>query len=300
MIRFKSFLSRAAIPCAVAILISSNTAQADTIGVNLGPALGYAILGVNGGSSPLITLSAVTVHGDVGLGPNVTLANNAPSEITGTLYQTTAGSATGPGLFGGGKVTKDLTSAAAAALAASTNFADNSLFAPNSTINGNVTTSTTINRVGALTVVDINGDINLNNNNLTINGNLGDNIIVNISGALTLTGTASIVLTGGLTSQNVVLNFFGGSGAPAFNTHVGDVVNGIVLAPHRDGQLDGTWNGELIFGYNNLTLLSDANVYGQTTPVGAPGVPLPSAALGGIGLFGLLAAGRRSRRQGAK
>ena len=69
-------------------------------------------------------------------------------------------------------------------------------------------------------------------------------------------------------------------------THVDEVVDGIVLAPHSSLNLDGTFNGELISGGSSIALLSNAIVNSA--------VPEPAAlSLLGLPAIGLLLRKRR-------
>jgi hypothetical protein len=106
-------------------------------------------------------------------------------------------------------------------------------------------------------VIKVNGNIDLNNANLTLSGPSNASFIIDVSGNLTLVGTASL-LTSGVSDRNALYNFTGSNAS--INTHVGDVVNGVLLADGSSSQmtLDGTFNGELIG--NDITLMSGAVV----------------------------------------
>ena len=250
----------------------------------LGAAGNYAILELNTATAGThFTASLVTVNGSVGVSHLSSLTNMAPSIINGTVYYQDGGSVTGPGHFNGTPATvqQNMTQAVTDAMTANQ---QDALLTANQTISGNVTTSQTFSAVGALTVVDIGGDINLNNNNITLSGNANDIFVINVGGNLSLVGTASLSLSGGVTAEHVLYNFTGGSTSShgSFNTHVGDVVNGTMLAPFYDMNLDGTWNGELIGGPNSISLLSGA-IVNQHSMVPEPATYL-SLALG-IGAF---------------
>ncbi len=245
---------------------------ADNI-VGLGAASDFTVLGLDTSSQgTAINASLVTINGTVGVSDLSTLVNMAPSVINGTVFYQTAGSVTGPGHFNGVPPTEQqsLTQAVTDALNAS---AQNALLTPNTTVTGNVTTAHTFTAAagtGIDTVIDITGSINLNNANITLSGNSSDRFLVNVGGSLSLTGTASLALTGGVTASNVIYNFTGDGSGGSFNTHVGDAVNGTLLAPGYSMTLDGTFNGALIGGPTGISLMSGVVVNGH------PFVPEPS------------------------
>ncbi len=130
--------------------------------------------------------------------------------------------------------------------------------------------------LAAMTPTQTFGSINLNNSNLTItetvvgtyvfdftnislnhpaslvlNAPAGSTVIVNISGSVQLNGSSNggwMVIGGGLTSTNVIYNFTGtGSVLHTAGGGNGSVIQGIVLAPNGQVQLDpGEVEGEVI------------------------------------------------------
>lgn len=214
-------------------------ALAQTAAPGLGQAGGYAVLALTG---TRMDLSNVTINGNAGAGPNGSANLAAPSTINGTLFtdpSIPSGSIAKAGKATGGIVTKSLSGAVAGALSASSTLAG---LTPSQTLSG-ITSPTTIHHTGSVTVVNVNGDINLNNENLTLDGGRTDSFILNIQGTLTLVGSASLNLTGGVLSQNVFDNFVGSSGT--LTTHVGDVINGVLLAPNYSTNPDGFSRGQL-------------------------------------------------------
>jgi hypothetical protein len=250
-------IAAAAISLPVVPLVSAQTAAP-----GLGQASGYAVLTLTG---TRMDLNNVTINGNAGAGPNGSVNLAAPTTINGTLYtdpSIPAGSITKAGNATGGIKSKSLSGAVADALSASSTFAG---LTPSQTLSS-ITSATTINRTGPVTVIKVNGDINLNNQNLTLNGGSTDSFVLNIQGTLTLVGSASLNLTGGLLAQNVFYNFIGSSGT--ITSHVGDTVNGVVLAPTYDLNLDGVYNGAVIIGGTTASFMSASTVNG-TTPAAA-------------------------------
>lgn len=282
----RRFVTMTGLVLAFFACLAALPAHADSF-ANLGVAGNYGVLGINGGN---IVLSAVTVHGNVGDVQGGTISNMAPSSITGNVDIFTSSQYSGPGSLGGSKNIN-------AALMGSSGSVQTAVNNAISTIGGytnwqNVSVATNANNVfnagGTLTELRINGDINLNNFNITLNGGATQYIVVNVTGNLALTGTASLLLSGGITPDHVIY-YFNNAGC-TFNTHVGDTVSGIMLGPSCAMTLDGTWNGELISG-DGISLLSNANVNQPTTTTPEPG----SLALLGTGLLALGGLVRRSR-----
>lgn len=270
----------------------------------LGQAGNYAVFGLDAGSQgTTINLSNVYVTGNVGVSQYSTLQLMAPSTINGNVSYDLPSTLSYAGTLTGTSSYMNLSTAVTDAYNASSQAA---ALTPTQTVGGNITSNTTFTRSAAATtngaylnVVNVSGGINLNNANITLKGNASDYFVVNVSGNLSLTGTASLLLDG-VTADHVMYNFTGGSSTTpgTFNTHVGDVVNGTMLAPYYNMNLDGTWNGELIGGISDISLLSGATVTQEsfappsTTPEPPAGV---LALIGSIGL-GLASLIQRLRR----
>ena len=246
--------------CLAALLLAGVNANAALVDM-LGQAGKYAVLSLNGTD---LNLSNVTVNGDVGVGPNGSVELMAPSTVNGTLFvDPTASIKAQAGNATGGIVPQNLSQAVADAIAASNTFAG-----MNPTqIFSSLSAATTINGNGGLNVIKVTGDITLGGGNLTLNGGANDQFVFNIYGGMNLGGSSSVILNGGITATNVVFNFVGAGSS--LMTHVGNHVQGIVLAPQRDITFHGLF-GEVIGGGKTLTLMSGATVTGFNVPEVTP------------------------------
>ncbi len=239
--------------------------------INLGAASNYAVFELD---NNLFKLSNVTVNGDVAVGAGGTVNVVAPSVIDGDVYKDSTASVTNAGTITGAIYTQNMSQAvtdainasnAAKALAATQTF---SKITANKTITGN----------GGQNVIQVAG-LDLNNENLTLSGGANDKFYINITGDLIMDGTAKIILTGGVTSDNVLLNFTK-TGAKLTTKKMGNVINGIVLAPDSVISFYGTFNGRVIAGGGTMTFLSGAVVNGPSnTPIPEVSTFLPLGVL---------------------
>lgn len=265
--------------CALAGLLAAGTAAradsfADLLSGGAGPG-NYAVLGLANGT---INLSLVTVQGNVGIAAGGSIINLAPSKIAGNVYESASGQYSGPGTLTG-TTNINLPLLATNATAALTAASDAAAAAATLTFASGINSATVIAGVAGLNVIDVTGNINLNSANLTLSGPAGATFIINVSGGLSLVGTAGL-MSAGVADSNILYNFTASNAA--INTHIGDQVNGILLAAGSSSTmtLDGTFNGELIG--HNISLLSNAVV---NQPVVTPE---PAALLLlGTGLLGL-------------
>ncbi len=254
----------------------------------------FAVLGSAG--STTLNNQNVTINGNQGAVFDATISNAAPSTVNGNVYLDTKSQYSGPGTVTGSFITDDTTG---------TQNSDHNFMTATGTVqtaldnavtqlngfsfpatSGDITTGRTFNATGTLTEVKV-GNINLSTGeNLTLNGTSSDFFVVEVTGNLTLGGNAQLALTGGITPDHVIYYFT--SSTCSFNTHVGNVVNGIMLGEACNMDLDGTFNGELISD-NNIKLMSDATVNQPST------VPEPATLL----LFGtgLVSLGAWSRKR---
>jgi hypothetical protein len=225
--------------------------------INLGEAGQFTVLSLTGTD---LNLSNVTINGDVGVGPNGQSEVMSPSTVNGTLFKDPSATVSGPGNVTGGIQTKSLQQAVNDAISASNAFANLAATQMFSSISAAIT----INGNGGDNVIKLTGGINMGGGNITLNGGANDFFIFDIKGGLQLGGSASVVLSGGVTADHVVFNFLsaanGGDGS-SLMTHIGNTVQGTVLAVDRDITFHGI-NGMVIGGGNTLTLMSGATVNG--------------------------------------
>jgi choice-of-anchor A domain-containing protein len=202
--------------------------------VSLGTAANYAVLGLHGADISQSGSSAVTGNEGISRGGSLSLANHA--FVTGTVYEAAAHETNAPNPVINATL---LAQADADALAAA---AQAKALAPTQTF-GTITKSTVIHGNGGLNVISIRGDVRAP---LVLDGGANDVFVVNIQGDLKLGKNESLLLSGGVTAGHVLYNFTG-RGA-SVEIHAGTSVNGTILAPSADVQINGVLNGEVIGG----------------------------------------------------
>jgi hypothetical protein len=219
------------------------------------------------------------------------------SIITGTVYKDPTGTVTtgGGSVISGGIVTKSMSQAVSDAQAASSEFASAT---PNQTINGNLSSGMSFSpNPGGTEIIDITGNVNVGGSSiLSFTGTANDYYIVNVGGSFALGGTSAIVLSGGMTPQNLIFNIeLNNNNAVGLMLASGTHSFGTFLVPHSEAMLDGgtapnpVLVGAVIGGGASISIQSTAFVVG---------VPEPGSVtllvFGGTA-FGAVAAWRRRR-----
>jgi PEP-CTERM motif len=150
--------------------------------------------------------------------------------------------------------------------------------------------------------------VNLNNASvLTINGSPSDFVVVNVTDS-NPAFNGSIVLTGGITSDHVLFNMFGGdytthTGGPTLTISTnGQITTGVFLDPNGGMQINHSVLDGRFFGGDvvNQQIVSGADINAPTGPGTPPGVPEPATmllVLLGAPAIGVLAWRRRQARK---
>jgi len=292
----------------------ASSASADFIGMGAGQ---FAVLGQFNNNQT--NFNNGTITGDVGIG---TLATGTPhqftisnasvsgnirfsgaSNTTGLTPDPDPSSKTGPfAVSGGGSVSGNVV-ANDSAVATALNYVDGL----SQTLGGEsgtaltLTSSQTINASsgtldGSGNRIFTTSSVNLNNaSTLTIDGTASQYVVVNVSDNNPAFDGA-INLTGGITSDHVLFNMFGGNystftGGPTLTISTnGATTTGIFLDPNGGMQINHSvlngrfWGGDT----TNQQIVSGAFI---NAPLVA--TPLPSTAIAGIVLLGGLALARR-------
>ena len=146
--------------------------------------------------------------------------------------------------------------------------------------------------------------VNFPNGTFTINGSATDKVVLDVAAAANFHGI--IVLAGGITSDNVVINMFGGNyvthtGGPTLDVNTnGLVTTGTFLAPNSQMSLThATLDGRFFGGdTHDQQIVSGANI---NAPAVLP-TPEPATialALSGLATLGIARAWRGRRRKRA-
>ena len=169
----------------------------------------YAVFELGGNG---VAIAGSTINGDVAVGSGATFSLDSASTINGTVYNdpSNSGSSTdpNPNIINTGTITGGINS--------STSLSQAVTDAPSTvTIVGGMTpaqsfnglySGTTVSGTAGLNVISVSNGLYLSGagNNLTISGSASDQFVFNVSGGLALGDSASIVLTGGVTANNVL------------------------------------------------------------------------------------------------
>jgi choice-of-anchor A domain-containing protein len=279
--------------------------QARADGFSLGGATAYAVLYEGGGGNQL-SITNVTVNGNIGVAGTGTVQFSGPGTINGSLdfaasntgqFSNTNGSNVGPTStnYSVGAVQTDMNyvNTLSSTLGG---YAGNSV-AINVGNGGNqIINASSGNLVNGNEVFNVSGINFVNGATLTINGDgLGHNVVFNIGQSADGQFGGVIVLTGGLTSDNVLFNFVGGANlmggdssqlnnnGEAFLTGTFLDPNGAISVVHTD------LNGRIFGGDTTNMQIVSGDTINQ-----AIATPEPSSlALLATGLFSLVGFARR-------
>jgi hypothetical protein len=288
---------RLAVWIAAAMVSHAVAAHAGLIDAELGVAgpsdFQVLSLGSTSTSTTSLNLNASTVNGNVGVADDGKFTSSAPNSVSGSAYVGASVNTSGVQSPVSGKLVVNdslVTNAATAAFSASTYFAGLTPTLSTSLFNsGTISSNLTVTGSAGYNVVDLTS-FSLSGGNLTLSGPASAQFVINITGGFTGT-SGSVLLAGGLTADDVIFNITG-TGSTV-TTAVPDTVNAILLAPNRAITEDsGTYNGEVIGGYNQTITLMSSTVLSTPCTGGntcSASVPEPSS-LPLLG-FGLLALG---------
>jgi choice-of-anchor A domain-containing protein len=246
--------------------------------VDLGRAGDFVALGLRD-DGVVIRSNHTYIEGNVGVGPGSALAFSGGGRVLGDIYlhDGTAGTYGGPvatetvmgGSTYGGLVNSDMNPVAADAFAAS---AAAAALSPDVTLPTRVAGDTTVTATDPLTVVRLVQGIDLNET-LTISGSAADAFIFNVPDGQTITfhGGGQIVLTGGVTPDNILFNVVGSRGGSLDFSGDSDTF-GTFLAPERAITVSGGVHAGAFLAGGMLTLRSGARLTYSTVPTApAPG-----------------------------
>jgi hypothetical protein len=263
---------------AIGLFLCQSLSQAASI--DLGAAGNYAVLGLDGATTNLSS-GPLRINGNVGAADNSQLNFSGGGAINGRVdYSSSSSLNTGGNTITGG--THEINfSPVEQAVQNLVNYA-NSLSSTQAF--SSITSPMTLTSTGPQNVIAIAHDIHLSGGNLTLNGSASDVFIFQISGTMELSGNTNIVLTGGLTPNNVLWDFIGfGS---QFQTSGQSDTAGIFLAPDRDINING--------GIHNSEFISGTRLSFQSNPVVNQ---VPEASTVSLLILGMIVGGLTLRRR---
>ncbi len=242
LLRFKGSLLLALAGC---FLLASANVRASA--VDLGQAAGYAAFVLPGGSSIDLTIKggaavngdvavARGLHLDLGSGAKVGSTANTSQVVSGRIYLDPNGATVKlDGQNPASVSTRSLDQAVTDAIAAN-HFAAG-LAATQSLGNLDVSGQYTITGNGGLNVISLNSVTLHGDGILTLQGSATDRFVFNITaGSYNQSSKSTVVLSGGLTPDNILWNFVGGG--QGANVHSSGQAFGTFLSPDRTFSID--------------------------------------------------------------
>jgi hypothetical protein len=275
-------------------------------GYSLGAALDYGVLVESGAHS--YQLNNSTINGNVGIGANlgsggVQIASNGFIKLggggTGRLDIVDASATvSNPGNVAGGVHFSQSQVTIALSTVNSLNTTLGAESGTTLTISGSgqtvLASSGTLDGSGNHVFTVVANGFNNNSGGFTIQGSSTDYVVINIdNGTSNESFQGPINLTGGITSDHVLLNFVGTSGNLGSGSTNGAAINADILAPNMAVNLDNmVINGRLFGGLSGQDFQTVSG-FTLNQPVN---VPEPSS-VALLGLGGLAATAARLRRR---
>jgi hypothetical protein len=192
----------------------------------------YGDVGVAGDGNISLSGSA-TIHGDLYWETPGTLKLSGNAKITGMRHHDSASDA----ILDNGVSEANATSTHAAS------FTSSSFYASLTNITSSMTLTAQHDRPGNSTVLNLNSIVLGNQATLTLSGTATDVFILNVSNQFSLTSQSKIVLTGGLSWDDVLFNIKGNGSEVTLDGQ--STLNGILMANKRSVSLTG---GSLVAG----------------------------------------------------
>ena len=192
----------------------------------------YGDVGVAGDGNISLSGSA-TIHGDLYWRTPGTLKLSGNAQITGMRHHDSASDA----ILDNGVLEANATSTHAAS------FTSSSFYASLTNITSSMTLTAQHDRPGNSTVLNLNSIVLGNQSTLTLSGTATDVFILNVSNQFSLTSQSKIVLTGGLSWDDVLFNIKGNGSDVTLDGQ--STLNGILMANQRTVSLTG---GSLVAG----------------------------------------------------
>jgi hypothetical protein len=187
----------------------------------------YGDVGVAGGGNISMSGSA-TIHGDLYYKSTGTLTLNGNAKITGNKHHDAASDA----------ILNNSVNEATATSTHAASFTSSFAYAGLTNITSSMTLTANPNPLAnGATVLNLNSIVLGNHATLTLVGTATDNFVLNVSNQFSLTAQSQIVLTGGLSWDDVLFNIKGTGTDVTIDGQ--STINGILMANRRTVSLSG-------------------------------------------------------------